>query len=66
MFSQKIIMIQLVGSDGLTKYIQAMVSLNIYKNSTDQYGRNIGFKVENEIEDQSQSSPTSIGILTMC
>ena len=28
-----------VASDGLTKCIQAMVSLNIYKNSANKFGR---------------------------
>ena len=30
-----------VASDGLTKCIQAMVSLNIYKNSANKFGRKI-------------------------
>ena len=30
-----------VASDGLTKYIQAMVPLNIYKNSANKFGRKI-------------------------
>ena len=46
-----------VASDGLTKCIQAMVSLNIYKNSANKLGRKTGFKIENEIEDQDQSIP---------
>ena len=53
-----------VTSDGLTKCIQAMVSLNIYKNSANKFGRKTGFKIENEIEDQDQSIPKLIGILT--
>ena len=53
-----------VASDGLTKCIQAMVSLNIYKNSANKFGRKTGFKIENEIEDQDQSIPKLIGILT--
>ena len=53
-----------VASDGLTKCIHAMVSLNIYKNSTNKFGRKTGFKIENEIEDQDQSIPKFIGILT--
>ena len=53
-----------VASDGLTKCIQAMVSLNIYKNTTNKFGRKTGFKIENEIEDQDQSIPKLIGILT--
>ena len=53
-----------VASDGLTKCIQAMVSLNIYKNSANKFGRKTGFKTENEIEDQDQSIPKLIGILT--
>ena len=53
-----------VASDGLTKCIQAMVSLNIYKDSANKFGRKTGFKIENEIEDQDQSIPKLIGILT--
>ena len=53
-----------VASDGLTKCIQAMVPLNIYKNSANKFGRKTGFKIENEIEDQDQSIPKLIGILT--
>ena len=41
-----------------------MVSLNIYKNSANKFGRKTGFKIENEIEDHSQSISESIGILT--
>ena len=52
-----------VASDVLTKCIQAMVSLNIYKNSANKFGRQTGFKIENEIEDQDQSIPKLIGIL---
>ena len=39
-----------------------MVSLTIYKNSANKFGRKTGFKIENEIEDQS--IPKLIGILT--
>ena len=53
-----------VASDGLTECIQVMVSLNIYKNSANNFGRKTGFKIENEIEDQDQSIPKFIGILT--
>ena len=53
-----------VASDGLTKCIQAMVSLNICKNSANKFSRKTGFKIENEIEDQDQSIPKFIGILT--
>ena len=54
----------------------AMVSLNvyrwwshrwwchIYKNSANQFGRKTGFKIENEFEDQDQSIPKLIWILT--
>ena len=41
-----------------------MVTLNIYKNSANKFGRKTGFKIENEIEDQDQSIPKLIGILT--
>ena len=40
-----------------------MVTLNIYKNSTDKSGRKTGFKIENEIEDQDQSIPKLTVIL---
>ena len=53
-----------VASDGLTKCIQKMVSLNIYKNSANKFGRKTGFKIENEIADQDQSIPKLTGILT--
>ena len=53
-----------VTSDGLTKCIHTMVSLNIYKNGANKFGRKRGFKIENEIEDQDQSIPKLIGILT--
>ena len=46
----------MVVCNGLTKDIQAMVSLHIYKNSTNQFGRKLGFKIVKEIEDHSQSS----------
>ena len=42
--------------DGLTKYLQ--------KNNANKFGRKTGFKIENEIEDQDQSIPKLIGILT--
>ena len=42
-----------------------MVSLNIYKNSTNQFGRKIGFKIENDTEEQSQSIAKIMGILTI-
>ena len=41
-----------------------MVSLNIYKNSANKFGRKTGFKIENEIEDQDQSIPKLTRILT--
>ena len=41
-----------------------MVSLNICKNSANKFGRKTRFKIENEIEDQNQSIPKFIGILT--
>ena len=55
---------QSVASDGLTKCIQGMVSLNIYKNSANKFGRKTGSKIENEIEDQDQSIPKLRVILT--
>ena len=44
--------------------LQTTVSLNIYKNSTNKFGRKTGFKIENEFEDQDQSIPKFTGILT--
>ena len=41
-----------------------MVSLNICKNRANNFGRKTGFKIENEIEDQDQSIPKLLGILT--
>ena len=41
-----------------------MISLNIYKNSSNKFGRKTGFKIENEIEDHDQSIPKLIEILT--
>ena len=41
-----------------------MVSLNIYKNNANKFIRKTDFKIENEIEDQDQSIPKLIGILT--
>ena len=44
--------------------LQTTVSLNIYKNSTNKFGRKTGFKIENEFEDQAQSIPKLTGFLT--
>ena len=44
--------------------LQMTVSLNIYKNSANKFGRKTGFKIENEIEDHDQSIPQFTGILT--
>ena len=44
--------------------LQTTVSPNIYKNSTNKFGRKTGFKIENEFEDQDQSLPKLTGILT--
>ena len=41
--------------------LQTTVSLNIYKNSANKFGRKTGFKIEN---DQDQSIPKLKGILT--
>ena len=41
-----------------------MVSLNIYKNRANKFGRKTGFKIKNEIEDQDLSIRKFIGILT--
>ena len=63
MFSQKPKLIRSVASDGLTNIYKRRVSLNIYKKGANKFGRKIGFKIENESEDQNQSSPKLIGIL---
>ena len=65
MFSQKPKLIRSVASDGLPNIYKRRVSLNIYKKGANKFGRKIGFKVENESEDHNQSSPKSVGILTM-
>ena len=44
--------------------LQTTVSLNIYKNSVNKFGRKTGLKIENEFEDQDQSIPKFTGILT--
>ena len=44
--------------------LQTTVSLNIYKNSANKFGRRTGFKIENEFRDQDQSIPKFTGILT--
>ena len=44
--------------------LQTTVSLNIYKNSANKFGRKTSFKIENEFEDQDQSIPKFTGILT--
>ena len=44
--------------------LQMTVSLNIYKNSANKFGRKTGFKIENECEDQDQSIPKLTRILT--
>ena len=65
MFSQKPKLIRSVASDGLTNIYNRRVSLNIYKKGANKFGRKIGFKIENASEDENQSSPTLIGILTV-
>ena len=44
--------------------LQTNISLNIYKNGANKFGRKTGFKIKNEIEDQYQSIPKLTGILT--
>ena len=65
MFSQKPKLIRSVARDGLTNIYKRQVSLNIYKKGANKFGRKIGFKIENESEDQNQSSPKLIGISTV-
>ena len=55
----------IVASNGLTNIYKRRVSLNIYKKGANLFGRKIGFKIENESEDQNQSSPKLVGILTV-
>ena len=47
----------MVTSDGLSNIYRRGVSLNIYKKGANKFGRKLGFKIENESEDQTQSSP---------
>ena len=61
MFSQKQEQIRSVASDGLIKYLEATVSLNI-KNPV-QISRKTGFKVE--IEDQNQSKEITIATINI-
>ena len=63
MFSQNPKLIGSVTSDGLIDIYKRRVSLNIIQKSANRFGRKIGFKIENESEDQHQSSPKLIGIL---
>ena len=63
MFSQKSKLIRMVASDGLTNIYKRRVSLNTSKKGANKFGRKIGFKIENENEDQNQSSPKLTGIL---
>ena len=65
MFSQKPKLIRSVASDGLINIYRRGVSPNIYKKGANKFGRKLGFKIENESEDQTQSSPKLIGILTV-
>ena len=65
MFSQKPKLIRSAAIDGFTNIYNWRVSLNIYKKGANQFGSKIGFKIENESEDQNQSSPKLIGILTV-
>ena len=60
MFSQKPKLIRSVASDGLTNIYKRRVSLNIYKKGANKFGRKIGFKIENQSEDQNRSSPNLI------
>ena len=53
MSSQKQKPIWSVASDGLAKYLQITGSVNIYKSSLNQFAIAMGFKTENEIENQS-------------
>ena len=48
-------LIRSVASGGLTNIYKRRVSLYIYKKGANKFGRKIGFKIENESEDQNQS-----------
>ena len=65
MFSQKPKLIWSVASDGLTNIYKRRVSLNMTQKSANKFGWKIGFKIENESEDQNQSSPKLRWILTV-
>ena len=65
LFSQKPRLVRSVASYGLTNIYKRRVSLNIYKKGANKFGRKKGFKIENESEDQNQSSPKLIGVLTV-
>ena len=54
-----------VASDGLIDIYKRRVALNIYRKGANKFGRKIGFKIENERENQNQSSPKLIGISTV-
>ena len=58
-------LIRSVASGGLTNIYKWRVSLYIYKKGANKFGRKIGFKIENESEDQNHSSPKLIWILTV-
>ena len=53
MFSQKPKLIRLVASDGLTNIYKRRVSLNIYEKGANKFGIKVGFKIENESQDQN-------------
>ena len=46
-------------------YLQAMGLTKYTQKGANKFGRKIGFKIENESEDQNQSSPKLVGILTV-
>ena len=53
-----------VVSDGLTKYITNDDLTKYLQNSANKFGRKMGFKIKNEIEDHYQSIPKLTGMLT--
>ena len=53
MFSQKPKLIGSVASDGLTNIYKRRVSLNLIQKSANKFARQLGFKIENESEDQN-------------
>ena len=65
MLSQKPKPIGSIISDVLTTYVKATFLLSVYKNSRNEFVREIVFKIENESDDENQSSPKLARPLTV-